>query len=216
MPGALPTPKLCVFDLDGTLVDSLADIASAVNACLELLGLPRRPLPDFRYLVGEGVPRLCEQALGASHPHLVGRLSELTRAFYRTRIVEQTRPYAGIPELVSRLRRAGVALAVLSNKPHELTVRVVDAFWPRGTFAHVQGYVREEHRKPHPFHVYEICAMLGVTPGDAWVVGDTSADMQAARAAGAVAIGVSWGYRPVAELQEAGAVRIVHTPEELG
>lgn len=214
-PKPLPPPRACVFDLDGTLVDSLRDIAESLNACLELLGLPPHPVEAYRYMVGEGVPMLCRRAIGESHPHLVARLAELARARYRTRALQHTRPYDGVPELVARLGQSGVRLAVLSNKPHDLTERVVRAFWRNGPFDRIYGYIEEEYRKPSPKYLTRICRELGVPPGDTWVVGDTPTDVQTAQAAGAVPIGVTWGFRTRADLEAAGAARIVDHPDEL-
>jgi phosphoglycolate phosphatase len=211
----LPQPLACVFDLDGTLVDSLQDIAESLNHCLELLGLPTHPVPDCRYLVGEGIPKLCQRAIGETHPHLVPRLAELVRPFYRTRMLRYTRPYPGVPELIDRTRARGIRLAVLSNKPHDLTVRLVEAFWPDGCFDVVCGYLEEEHRKPSPLYLRRICRQLGVSPPDTWLVGDTPTDVQTAHAAGAVAIGVTWGFRTRADLEAAGADRIVDHPDQL-
>ncbi len=212
----LPNPSACIFDLDGTLVDSLQDIAGSINDCLALLGLPTRPLEQYRYLVGEGIPRLCQRAIGETAPHLVSRLAELGRAVYRTRILDCTRPYPGLPELVGRLQARGIPLAVLSNKPHELTLRIVRAFWGDDAFVCVQGYTIESERKPSPEHALRIAARMGVAPADMWIIGDTSTDVATARAAGAVPIGVTWGFRPRAELEAAGARLIVDRPEELG
>ncbi len=212
---SLPPPAACIFDLDGTLVDSLQDIAEAANECLELLGIRPRPLADYRYLVGEGVPTLVQRLIGASHPHYVARCNELLRPAYRVRILRHTRPYPGVPELIERLRSRGVPLAVLSNKPHDLTVRVVRAFWP-DAFDVVQGYTDERYRKPSPHHAREICAALKVDPAATWLIGDTPTDVATAQALGGVAIGVTWGFRTRADLAEAGADRIVDRPEELG
>ncbi len=215
MPEPLPPPLACIFDLDGTLVDSLRDIAESLNHCLDLLGLPIYPIDSYRYMVGEGVPKLCQRAVGQSHPHLVARLAELVRPFYRTRLLRHTRPYPGVPELIARLRARGLRLGVLSNKPHDLTVRVVQAFWPDGTFQAIYGYVEEQHRKPSPFYLLRICDELRVAPADTWVVGDTPTDVSAARAAGAVPIGVTWGFRTHADLAAAGAAQIIARPDEL-
>lgn len=214
--GTLPVPQACVFDLDGTLVDSLVDVAESLNHCLELLGLPPRSLQECRYMVGEGVPRLCQRAVGASFPHLVDRLADLVRAHYRTRMTRHTRPYSGVPQLIERLRGHGVrALGVLSNKPHEMTVRVVDAFWPRGTFDRVQGFVDERHRKPSPHYLFQMCDAFAVAIRHTWMIGDTPTDVETARVAGAVAIGVTWGFRTRADLAAAGAHRIVDHPDDL-
>lgn len=215
MSEALPEPGACIFDLDGTLVDSLQDIAEAFNECLEILGLPVYPAASYRYMVGEGIPRLCERAIGRTSPHLLPRLADLAMAFYRTRVVRHTRPYAGVPELVARLRARNVRLAVLSNKPHDMTLRVVRAFWPADTFGAIYGYAEEQHRKPSPFYILRICEELGIAPADTWVVGDTPTDIEAARAGGAVPIGVTWGFRTRADLEAAGARHIVSHPGEL-
>ncbi len=211
----LPTPRACIFDLDGTLVDSLRDVGESLNECLELLGLPTHPVPSYRYLVGEGIPRLCERAVGAAQPHLVQRLAELARAVYRARAMRYTRPYPGVPQLVDRIRTRGIKLAVLSNKPHELTLRVVETFWPDACFTAIYGYIEEELRKPSPHYVRRICAELAIPPAETWVVGDTPTDVETARAAGAVAIGVAWGFRSRADLEAAGAQRVVDRPDEL-
>ena len=211
----LPPPKACVFDVDGTLLDSLRDIAESLNACLELLGLPVYPVADYRYMVGEGIPKLCERAVGATHPHMVERLAELARPQYRTRALRHTRPYPGVPELVERLHAQGVKLAVLSNKPDELTRRVVRAFWPTDRFEAVVGYIEEQYRKPHPHYLLEICRQLGVSPEQTWLIGDTPVDIETARAAGAVGVGVTWGFRTRDDLIRAGAQRIVDRPDEL-
>lgn len=208
-------PHACIFDLDGTLVDSLPDIAEALNECLELLGLSPRPVEDYRYMVGEGIPMLCQRAIGETHPILVARLAELARARYRVRPLRHTRPYAGVPELLARLKRAGVKLAVLSNKPHDLTRRVVRAFWPDDTFGCIQGYVEEEFRKPHPRYALHVCRSLGVRPARTWIVGDTPTDVETAQRAGAVPVGAAWGFRSRADLEAAGAKLIFDHPDEM-
>lgn len=211
----LPAPRLCVFDLDGTLVNSLRDIAESLNRCLDILGLPTHPIERYRYMVGEGVPMLCQRAVGATHPHLVQRLAELARPEYRSHLLNYTRPYPGVPELIARLRHAGVRLGVLSNKPHELTLRVINAFWPDGSFDAVYGYIEEQHRKPSPFYLRRMCTDLSVAPADTWLVGDTPTDIETARAAGAIPIGVTWGFRLRTDLERAGPLRIVDHPDEL-
>jgi phosphoglycolate phosphatase len=208
--------KLCIFDLDGTLVDSLRDIAEAVNEALDLLGLSPIPVSCYRNMVGEGFPALCERAVGRTYPHLVKRLAEIAAPRYRTRLLVHTRPYPGIPELISELRLAGLKLAVLSNKPHEMTLRIVRAFWSEGEFAAVQGYVREEHRKPSPWHVLEMCKALGIPPERTWLIGDTPTDVVTARAAGAHALAAAWGFRTREELASAGADFIAERPEQAG
>jgi len=209
----LPSPRLVIFDLDGTLVDSLRDIGESLNACLTLLGLPTYSIDRYRYMVGEGFPELCRRAIGAEHP-LLGRLIELGRARYRPHCLDHTRPYPGVKELIGRLRGT-TRLAVLSNKPHDMTARIVTALWPDGVFDRVQGMVTEQHRKPSPHHVHEIGTQLGIATRDTWFVGDTPTDVQPARAAGCHSIGVTWGYRTRDDLIGAGAARIIDHPDEL-
>jgi len=201
--------------LDGTLVDSLRDIAEALNECLELLGLATYPIDSYRYMVGEGVPKLCERALGRSHPHLIDRLIELARPRYRVRPLRHTRPYPGVGEMIKRLRQAGVKLAVLSNKPHEMTVSVVRAFWPDHTFDLIQGYIEEHRRKPDPYYVLQICDSLGASPSETCLIGDTPTDIETARRSGTIGISVTWGFRSRADLTGAGAPRTVDSPAEL-
>jgi phosphoglycolate phosphatase len=215
MPLSVKPPALCIFDLDGTLVDSLRDIAEALNECLELLGLPSQPIDRYRYMVGEGVPKLCERAVEQTHAHLVNRLAELARPRYRVRPLRYTRPYPGVAESLQRLRRGGVRLAVLSNKPHEMTISVVRAFWPDDTFDRIQGYVEERHRKPDPHYVLSICHDLRVSPPQTCVIGDTPTDVETARRSGTVGVGVCWGFRSRADLAEAGADYLVDDPAEL-
>ncbi|MBK8915409.1 MAG: HAD family hydrolase [Phycisphaerales bacterium] len=208
-------PSACIFDLDGTLVNSLHDIADALNDCLELLGLPAHPIDDYRYMVGEGVPTLCQRAIGRSHPHLVGRLIELARPRYRLRPMDRTQLYPGIAALVERLRRSGVPLAVLSNKPDEITRAMVAAFFPGGEFREVYGCRVEALRKPDPTVALQIAAALGQAARDVWVIGDTPTDVETAQRAGMHCVAVTWGFRTRADLETAGAPIVIDHPDEL-
>ncbi len=211
----IPSRRLYIFDLDGTLVDSLSDIANAANEALALLGMAPHAVSAYRFMVGEGVPRLAERALGAAQPRLVARMAQLTRAIYRTRLVEHTRPYAGIVPLLASLRQHGAYVAVLTNKPHHLTPPILRALFAEDTFDAVLGYRTEGARKPDPAGLLHICTTLNIAPADAWMIGDTAVDIEAARRAGAGSIGVTWGFRPQRELEAAGADFIVDRPEQL-
>jgi phosphoglycolate phosphatase len=186
-----------------------------MNACLDLLGLPQLPVQDYQYMVGEGVPTLCRRAIGESHPHYLNRLIELARPRYRVRSMVHTRPYSGIPDAVSAIRRRGVRLGVLSNKPHDMTARMVSRFWPGGEFEFTQGYVEERYRKPDPYYLRRMCAFAGVEPRDACLVGDTPTDVQTAANAGTAMIGVTWGFRTREDLTSAGVPTLVSSPREL-
>lgn len=206
---------LVIFDLDGTLVDTLADIAAAMNAALAARGFPTHAVEAYKTMVGDGALVLAQRTLPPAEAATTGLAEACAREYslqYRALGHGLARPYDGITALLADLRALGVAAAVLSNKPHELAVECVDEFFPRGTFRVVLGQRPGTPRKPDPAGVHEIIRSLGAEPARCLYVGDTPTDMETAAAAGLPSVGVTWGFRPEDELRAAGAWRIVRHP----
>jgi phosphoglycolate phosphatase len=205
----------CIFDLDGTLVDSIGDIANATNWALAQHGLDPHPEDAYRTFLGEGLQVLITKALGPSHAHLIDQVMAAYRREYARKLVEHTVPYPGIVVTLDELAKRRVPLAVLSNKPHEYTVPIVEAIFPDTTFVAVFGHRKHCERKPDPASALEIAQRFGVSPGSCLFVGDTPIDVHTAANAGMVSVGVSWGFRSPAELQRAGARHLVNSAQEL-
>jgi phosphoglycolate phosphatase len=190
------TPVL-VFDLDGTLVDSLPGIAAALNAALADHGLPVHPSGKVREFVGSGAFQLCRRAIPANAPDALAH--EVLKAFgrhYPGCWPSGSRPYPGIEPLVSRLTDAGTRMAVLSNKPDAFTREMVDRLFPRRPFSLVRGQIDGSPRKPDPAAVRPVLDFFGITPAAAVLIGDSEIDRETAESAGIPFIGVTWGYRP--------------------
>lgn len=204
-----------IFDLDGTLLDSLHDIGAAMNHALATHGLPVHPLADYRRFVGEGVRVLVSRAVPAGHEALHAPVLAAYKAFYAEHQLDHTRPYPGMRELLARLQGEGVKLAVLSNKPDADTKRLVEALLPDVRFGAVYGERAGVPRKPDPTSALGVAAELEVGPGDCAFIGDTAVDMDTARAAGMYGVGVTWGFRDVEELQAHGARVLARTADEL-
>lgn len=204
--------RAVVFDLDGTLVDSLDDIASALVAALADHGLPAPARADVRDWIGGGARSLVAHAAPAARVDAV-----LARfgVHYAAAPVVHTRLYDGIAPVLDRLAARGDRLAVLSNKPHALVVEICERLVARWPFAAILGARDGAPLKPDPAVALELARTLGVAPGACWFVGDSAIDIATARAAGMIAVGVTWGFRPRAELVAAGAAAIVDTPGEL-
>jgi phosphoglycolate phosphatase len=201
-----------VFDLDGTLVDSLNDIATHLNASLGDHGLEPRSRDEIGEWVGYGAEQLVVRAVPRTE--LVAPVLATFRARYRSRPVIETRLYAGIAALLDHI--AGrYPLAVLSNKPHELTVDVCKALLARWPFAVIEGQRPDRPRKPDPQALRGITEQLGVDVTACALVGDSEVDIATARAAQATSIGVSWGLRPLAVLEQAAPDHLVHAPADL-
>lgn len=209
--------KGIVFDLDGTLLDTLGDIGAAANSVLQQHGFPTHPLSDYRAFVGEGVQVLLMRALPAN------RRDEATiRACMHTMKVEYPRHlnktaqlYAGIQDLLLQLRQRQLRLAVLSNKPDEVTAQCVTDFFGPDLFDPIMGLRQDRPRKPDPAGALEIAASWKVPVSDILYMGDSGTDMQTAVAAGMYPIGVLWGYRDSAELTATGAKALLKTPSDL-
>lgn len=202
--------RAAIFDLDGTLIDSVADIAAAVNAALQAFGHSAHPLESYYDFVGEGVEALLTRALApAPFDHAV---LERYRLLYAAEMTKRTLPYPGIHAMLLALQTDGWRLAVLSNKPHLATCALVQHFFADVAFLAVAGQRPEVPRKPDPSAALALAAELGVAPSRCAFVGDTAVDMLTARQAGMAAMGVTWGFRP-AEVEQADAV--VHTSAEL-
>ena len=209
--------RAIIFDLDGTLLDTLADLADAGNAVLASLGLPQHPQDAYRYFVGLGIEELVRRMLPKDRcdDELVARTVGLTSAEYKRRWKDKTRPYEGIGEMLAGLARRGLPLCVLSNKPQVYTDLTVDEFFPDRPFVFVRGARPEVPNKPHPAGALALAKELGVAPGSIIFVGDTATDMKTARGAGMLPVGVLWGFRDEAELRDNGARRIIARPDEL-
>jgi phosphoglycolate phosphatase len=207
--------SLLVFDLDGTLVDSSRDIAAATNAALGRLapGTPEIPLPEILSFVGEGARLLVERSL--RHVGLDLPPGDVLAAYlecYRERLLDTTRLYPGIAEALDAL--AGASLAVLTNKPGDLSRAILDGLGVGARFARVMGGGDVPTRKPDPAGLLQLVAELGATPAGTWMVGDSATDVGAARAAGVRVAGVTWGFHP-RELRAAGPDRLLDDPREL-
>ena len=207
--------RAVLFDLDGTLADTLADLANATNHALAALGCPTHPLAAYRYFVGDGVRDLCLRTLPADRQHLANDAQRLMRAHYNAHCFDETRLYPGIPELVAALHQRGLKLAVLSNKPDVFTKRMIEHYFCPSPFDVVRGQIANIPLKPDPTAARQIAKELGVPPIQWLYLGDTNTDMRTACNAGMHAVGVLWGFRERAELVESGAQRVIAMPEDV-
>lgn len=211
-------PTAVIFDLDGTLLDTLTDIAEASNRSLAELQLPTHPTADYRTLVGDGVYVLFRRALPkevADDEQLVHRCVAAFHRHYDRLWSATSRPYEGIGQMLQTLLDRHLPLAVLSNKPHEFTVSCVQHFFPHVPFARVLGHRDGAPRKPDPAGVEEILQRLSASPESCLYVGDTNTDMQTALNSGCIPVGVTWGFRSAAELKASGAEHLIDRPQQL-
>jgi phosphoglycolate phosphatase len=207
--------RAAIFDLDGTLVDSLADIATAMNHSLVYHGLPAHAVADYRHYVGEGVMQLVRKATPAGKEGLHESVLAVYRAYYAEHLFDQTQVFPGVPGVLSALAGEGVRLAVLSNKSDTFTKRLVEGLLPGVPFVAVYGERPGVPRKPDPTAALGLAAELGMKPEDCAFVGDTPVDMNTARNAGMYGVGVTWGFRCAEELQAHGARSLATTASEL-
>jgi phosphoglycolate phosphatase len=199
MPGNGPPPARphgVIFDLDGTLADTLEDIAAAMNRTLAAHGFPAHPASAYRTFVGEGLRKLVERALPAGTEGIQESFLARYQADYDAHLLDSTRLFPGIPEVLDALQLADVPLAVLSNKFDQPTRRLVDALCGRWTFRAVFGERPGVPRKPDPTSALALADALGAPPERVTFVGDTGVDMLTARAASMRPVGVLWGFRP--------------------
>ena len=207
--------RAVLFDLDGTLADTLADLASATNWALQQVGCPPCTVDSYRYKVGDGAREMCERALPADKQVLTDQVLKLMRLHYDEHCFDLTRLNPGIADLISALTQRRLSLAVLSNKPDEFTKRVIAHYFQPSPFAIVRGQLPNVPLKPDPTAALQIAQELGIQPAHWLYLGDTNTDMHTARAAGMRPIGVLWGFRDRAELLGSGAQHIVAKPEEV-
>lgn len=214
---ALVEIKAVLFDLDGTLLDTLSDLADAMNVVLADMGLPCHPDDAYRYFVGDGLEILARRVLPQEcrkQPFL-SRCIEGMKARYSDHWADNSKPYAGIADLLNELTCRDLNLAVLSNKPDYFTSLLVNHFLPHWRWSHVRGARLDTPRKPDPCGALAIAEQLALAPRDFLYLGDTATDMQTARAAGMYPVGVSWGFRTVKELEESGAKVVLDHPLDL-
>lgn len=211
--------KAVIFDLDGTLLDTLQDLADSGNAVLKARGFPIHAKEDYRTFIGNGMLNLVRDIFPEGHRPAEGEETEEMLREYRAAYARNWRNttvvFTGIAELLDELKARRVPIGVLSNKAHDFTVKCVDAFLADWSWDVVLGARDGIERKPDPTGAFEAASLLGVSPEDCFFVGDSDVDIHTARNAGMRAIGVSWGFRPVEELLEAGAEAIINAPGDL-
>lgn len=206
--------EVVIFDLDGTILDTLPDLSTAVNYALSRRGLPPHSLEEYKMMVGEGIRNLCRLALDSEDEQVLNESLQDFKAYYVAHILEMTRPYEGMPELMAALGERGIAVAVVSNKFQEGARKLIRHFYPDIPEERVLGEIEGRPRKPDPAMIEAV--MSSFPEGTrCCVVGDAWTDIEAGKAYGCDTIGVSWGYRYTEALYKAGADVVVDTVDEL-
>lgn len=209
--------KLIIFDLDGTLLNTIADLANATNYALSQLGFGMHPLESYPTFVGNGIRKLFERALPATcnSPEWVEKVRELFIPFYDAHNADDTTIYTGIQELLDELQEKGIKIAVASNKYQSATEKLMHHYFPNISFVSVLGQRDGIPVKPDPSIVHSILQISGTDVADTLYVGDSGVDMQTAKNAGVESIGVTWGFRPIEELEGNGAKHLANSPKDI-
>lgn len=205
----------CVFDLDGTLLDTVEDIATALNRGLAAAGLPARTTKECTAFIGGGIQEAVRRAAPQASPEKREQALAAFREFYVQHCTDKTVAYPGIGEMLSVLTERGAALGVLSNKPEDAARKIMAYFFPQIPFRFVFGQVEHRPLKPNPAAALSVVRVLQIPPEQIAYVGDSGTDMVFARDAGLFPIAVSWGYRPYTELIAQGATVLLHAPDDL-
>ena len=209
--------KLVIFDLDGTLLNTIADLAAATNQALQYYGYPTHETEAYRFFVGNGINKLFERALpeGERTEENVLKIRSQFIPYYDEHNADLSRPYPGISELLKTLQQQGIMIAVASNKYQAATGKLIAHYFPEINFVEVLGQREGIPAKPDPSIINEIMTKAGVKQEDILYVGDSNVDMQTAHHAGVTAIGVAWGFRPRTELEALHPAHIIEKAEEL-
>ncbi|MDE5629736.1 MAG: HAD family hydrolase [Muribaculaceae bacterium] len=206
-----------IFDLDGTLLKTIDDLAAATNHALKTLGYPVHGLWVYPSMVGNGVAKLIERALpddARSEKNIADTLAAF-KEYYNEHCCDATTPYPGIPELIEDLTARGINMAVTSNKYEAAVTKIIAHYFPNANFRAVLGSVEGMPRKPDPSIVFKALSMCPTPKAEVLYVGDSGVDMETARRACVESVGVSWGFRSIHELKEAYADHIVSTPSQI-
>ncbi len=209
--------KGVIFDLDGTLVNSLEDLADSMNIVLQNNNFPTHELQAYRYFIGNGLRNLVRKTLPEEHKDeatVTQCLSSMIET-YRNNCINKTRPYQGIAELLNELASRNIKLSVFSNKADELTQKIVPSLLPNWKFEEIVGLTTEANKKPSPIGALQISKKLAIQPEEILYVGDSGVDMQTANNAGMYAVGALWGFRPKEELTSNGAQYLLTHPLDL-
>ena len=210
--------KAVIFDLDGTLSDSIHSIKYSGDRTMERFGYGPFSEEQYKYFVGDGAANLVRRALSAGGDTELIHFEEayaLYREIFRENCMYRVRPYDGIPELLAALKAQHVKIAVLSNKPHAETVNVIETLFGAGYFDVIEGQREGMAIKPSPEGVFRILGQIGLGAEDLLYLGDTATDMKTGKGAGAFTVGALWGFRDRAELEEGGADAVIEYPLEL-
>ncbi len=208
-------PRAIIFDLDGTLADTLRDIAEAMNAALTACHLPVHPVGTYRSRVGHGWAHLARESVGGVGVDRIEEVSRRAFQYYQRHLTDYTHLYDGIRPTLEQLSARAVRMAVLSNKPDALTVAVVERLGCATMFVAVQGALDNVSPKPDPTLALATSKRMGVSPPQTYLVGDSAVDVETALRAGMIPVGVTWGFRDRGELIRAGAVHIVGRPGDI-
>jgi phosphoglycolate phosphatase len=210
--------KAVLFDLDGTLIDSIEDLMDSMNDVLEKYNYPLHSVEDYKYFVGNGIEQLIIRALPqnvSDNDEFVLKIVKEYRDEYNKKWHDKSKPYEGIPELLSILEKLGLSMVVFSNKADYFTQKIIKHFFPDNNFKIILGARENFPNKPDPAGALEISRSLNIPPDSFLYLGDTNTDMQTANAAGMFPVGVLWGFRKKDELIENGAKELISHPLEL-
>ncbi len=209
--------KLVIFDLDGTLLNTIDDLGNATNHALAVEGFPTHPLEAYPMMVGNGVSRLLERALPEEHRNksTLERIRSVFHDYYDEHLADFTRPYPGVVELLAALHERGVALAVASNKYQDAVTKLMGIFFPDVKWVAAFGHQEGVPSKPDPSIVFNILSAHPTPKAETLYVGDSGVDMETARRACIESVGVTWGFRPVSELRDNHADHIIYNPVDI-
>lgn len=209
--------KLIIFDLDGTLLNTIADLAQATNQALTQLQYPTHEISAYRYFVGNGINKLFERALpeNARSEEQIQAVRALFLPYYDKHQTDLSSPYEGIPDLLQQLTERGYQLAVASNKYHAATTALIKHYFPNVDFCSILGQREQKPSKPHPQIVFDTIKTAGINLDETVYVGDSCVDMETGKNAGVTTVGVSWGFRPRTELESYQPDAIIDKPQQL-